>query len=466
MTDILDDITIPDSAEALQDFLMDSKKRDKVFKAGLPAKTANEFMSAFANITAKKDPAQSEQVTEQVERAMANYARDRDATLVKGGRKATAADVKMQRQSATYKSGSIAPGRELNGKFEDLWDFLEVINHKTIQQGKEIERRTLVENAMSSTDPASGGFLIPEEFRATLMELALSTAVVRSRATVIPMTTLRISMPMVDSTSNQTSVYGGIVGYWTEEGAALTQSQPQFGRVSLEAKKLTAYTAVPNELRRDSAISVDTLLGTMMPKAIAWFEDIAFLFGSGAGEPVGILTAGNSALTTVAAESGQAGVAAPSGATVVWENIVNMYARMLPSSLATSVWVVSPAVLPQLFTMALSIGTGGMALGPIAGSNGTGSPVLSLLGLPIIISEKVGNLGSAGDVNLIDFSQYLIGDRMQMEAEQSTDYLFGNDMTAYRFIERVDGRPWLQSAITPRNGGPTLSPYIQLAARP
>jgi HK97 family phage major capsid protein len=92
--------------------------------------------------------------------------------------------------------------------------------------------------------------------------------------------------------------------------------------------------------------------------------------------------------------------------------------------------------------------------------------VLSLLGAPIIVNEKVGNLGAAGDLNFVDFGQYLIGDRMQMEAEQSTDYLFGNDMTAYRFIERVDGRPWMQSAITPRNGGPTLSPYIQLAARP
>ena len=35
----------------------------------------------------------------------------------------------------------------------------------------------------------------------------------------------------------------------------------------------------------------------------------------------------------------------------------------------------------------------------------------------------------------------------------SPHFKFGNDKTAYRIIQRVDGRPWLQSAITPQNGG-------------
>lgn len=449
-------LAVPNTAEDLQETLLNKTKLKTLIDDG----TFPEFMTNYAKEFGTANVDVDEQVSAAVDRAMASWARDKGHELRKGDRKATSADVKVQRQSATYKSGELAPGRELNGKFADLWDYLTVIDNRSIQAGKEQERRTLIENAMSSTEPASGGFLIPEEFRATLMQVALENSVVRSRATVIPMTTLRVSMPIVDSTSNVSSVYGGIVGYWTEEGSPLTQSQPTFGRISLEAKKLTAYTEVPNELRRDSAISVETLLNNMMPKGISWFEDIAFMFGSGVGEPLGIFNPLNSAIISSAAVGGQA------SATIQWENIVGMYARMLPSSLDSAVWVVSPACLPELFTMALSIGTGGMALGPIAGTNGTGAPTLSLLGRPIIISEKVSNLGTAGDVNFVDFAQYLVGDRMQMEAEQSTDYKFGNDMTAYRFIERVDGRPWLQSAITPRNGGPTLSPYVQLAARP
>jgi hypothetical protein len=46
----------------------------------------------------------------------------------------------------------------------------------------------------------------------------------------------------------------------------------------------------------------------------------------------------------------------------------------------------------------------------------------------------------------------------------SEHYKFGNDKTAYRIIERVDGRPWIQSAITPANSGSTLSPFVQLSS--
>ena len=40
---------------------------------------------------------------------------------------------------------------------------------------------------------------------------------------------------------------------------------------------------------------------------------------------------------------------------------------------------------------------------------------------------------------------------------------FSSDVTAYKVLERVDGRPWLNTALTPRNGGSTLSPYVTVA---
>jgi HK97 family phage major capsid protein len=465
------DFAIPDNAEDMQDFLTAANRADhrrQLFAANADPSDLVTFMNSYAKLTNKADPGIAEQATEQANRILASMARDGLVEFRVGGptgRKATPADLKTQRQAGTRHS-RLAVGAKLDGEFENLWDFLEVTHPKSDPRTERISNlRTKIENAMSSTDPASGGFLIPEEFRATLMEYALESALVRPRARVIPMQSLRISMPFVDSTSNVSSVYGGVVGYWTEEGAALVQSQPAFGRIALEAKKLTAYTEVPNELRRDSAISVETLISDIFPAAIGWFEDIAFMFGSGAGEPLGLFNSQNNAIVSAAAVSGQDGVSSPTGASIVWDNIVSMYSRMLPTSLNSAVWIVSPAALPQLLTTALSVGTGGALVGMAAGG-GSGTPVPTLLGRPVIVSEKVGNLGFAGDVNFVDFSQYLIGDRMQMESETSTDYKFGNDVTAYRFIERVDGRPWLQSAITPRNGGPTLSPYVQLAARP
>ena len=82
----------------------------------------------------------------------------------------------------------------------------------------------------------------------------------------------------------------------------------------------------------------------------------------------------------------------------------------------------------------------------------------------MIITEKVPALGEAGGVSLIDLGYYLIGDRQAMTVESSPHYRFQNGETSFRFITRVDGRPWLKSALTPRNSGPTLSPFVKLGA--
>ena len=153
----------------------------------------------------------------------------------------------------------------------------------------------------------------------------------------------------------------------------------------------------------------------------------------------------------------------------MWENIVGMYAQMLPTSLKNAVWIAAIDTFPQLATMALSVGTGGgpVWIGGYGGPSGGWTPrPMTILGRPVIFTEKVPALGTTGDISFVDLSYYLIGDRQQVEVAASDQALFQNDQTAYRIIERVDGRPWLQSALTPHNGSSNkLSAFIQLASR-
>lgn len=349
-----------------------------------------------------------------------------------------------------------APGAKLDDMFPDVRDFMSAIWHgaRTSDALNNQHKIKEIMNSFGSTVPADGGFLIPEYLRSELLRVALEKALVRSRARVVPMETLTVPFPMIDTTSNASNIYGGVTAYWTEEAASLTDSSPTFGRVKLEAKKLTAYSEIPNELFADSIISLQMFINEIFPEAIAWFEDVAFIRGSGVGEPLGFL---NSAATvTVNKESGQ-----PSG-TIVWENIVKMYARMLPSSLDSAVWICHIDTFPELATMALSIGTAGSAIWL---NNGVGPAPMSILGRPVVFTEKVNSLGTAGDINFVDLSYYLIGDRQAIQADTSPHYRFQNDQTTVRFIERVDGRPWIQSAITPNQGTNTLSPYVQLQTR-
>jgi HK97 family phage major capsid protein len=294
--------------------------------------------------------------------------------------------------------------------------------------------------------------------RSELLQLALEDSIVRSRATVIPMSTLRVPIPTVDETSHVSNLFGGVTFYWTEEAASLTESSASFGKVVLDAKKLTGFFKVPAELL-DDAPAFAGWFDSRVPAGLAWSEDVAFMNGDGAGQPLGFVSC--PASVSVAAESGQ------STGTILWENLVNMYSRMLPTSLKRAVWVASIDTFPQLATMALAVGTGG---GPvwIGGYSQPGSetPPMTILGRPVIFTEKLPKLGTTGDIMLVDLDYYLIGDRQQVRVDSSEHFLFQNNQVAYRIIERVDGRPWLQSALTPHNGSAnTLSPFVQIATR-
>ena len=299
---------------------------------------------------------------------------------------------------------------------------------------------------------ADGGYLIPEALRAQLLNVPLESVVVRPRAFLVPMETLTVPFPTIDDVSHATNVFGGVTGNWTAENVAITESQPTFGRTVLTAHKLAIYTEVPNELFQDSIISLEAFLNQIFPQALGYFEDDGFLVGNGAGRPLGALSTSNTALVTSTRDT--------TGA-VVWEDCVNMYARMLPTSLGSAVWVINQEVFPQLATMALTVGTGGSAVWL---ANGVGGPPATILGRPVIITEKVPALGSQADISFVDFRQYLLGDRQTVTMMTSPHFKFQQDQTAIRATERVDGQPWMRSALTPRNGTNTLSPYVALAA--
>lgn len=416
-----------------------------------------EWVEDSINARMKSDPEIRDQVHEHAANFMTEWLKENESPEMKTIAKRLNLDSPNARErirpNTIYNKN--AAGAKYDDYFASSTEFLHSISEHAFRNDGLSKKLETLKNDLSSMKPSDGGFLIPEILRAELLRVALERAIVRSRARIIPMDSLTVPFPTVDSTSNVSSVFGGVVGFWTEEGATLTESQPRFGRVELRAQKLTLYTEIPNELMRDAQPSLEAFISGIFPEAIAWFEDIAFFVGGGVGEPLGFLNAPARIQVTRQA----------AGLAVEWVDIVNMYSRMLPQSLDRAVWVVSPDTLPSIFQMVITGGTSPVMLGSNGSSwanAGSATPPMTMLGLPIIVSEKARAVGTAGDVNLVDFGFYLVGDRQAMSARQSEDFRFQNDITAFRVIERVDGRPWLPSAITPQNGGATLSPFVQL----
>lgn len=467
----MDGVAVPTKPEELKEFLMDGAK----VKAVLGDDPAGNLFKVITNYAAAQQGPGTDLhklVNEQVTKVLAQQLQDmgadgKDTTFAKvsaemqrlnlspqdGGSAKAGNALFSYRQGAAYNRAAVGASHD-----NVVASFAEICRAGWRKQSDPglVAKGLALRNALSSVSPSDGGLLIPEAFRSALMQMALERSVVRQRATVIPMDTLRVSIPFVDSTSNVSSVMGGMIGYWAEEGSSFTDSSAKFGAVRLEANKLTGYSAIPNELFQDSGVALQAFIGQNWPLAMSWFEDVAFNTGNGVGQPLGWQDAGNTALIPVLARGGQ------DAATIIWENIVDMYSRMLPSSLSSGVWIGSPAIIPQLYTMALSVGTGGA---PIFMMNGAQGAPMTILGQPLVITEKAGNLGSQSDLSFVDLSYYLIGDRQAMSLDASDQYLFGSDKTAVRVVQRVDGRPWVQSPLTPAYNGSTLSPFVTLAAR-
>lgn len=446
-------IAVPDTSEALRDTLLDRTKMKDLLAD--PEEFA-DFMEDSVNARLSRDGGIEDQVNTQTEKFMLNWLRDNSVSDSLAKRlNLDAPNTRASRMRPQTIYNKAAAGAKYDGYFNNTAELIRSISNRTHKDAGLQRKLDTLSNDLSSIKPSDGGFLIPEVLRAEILRIALETAIVRPRARVIPMDSLTVPFPTVDSTSNVSSVFGGIVGYWTEEGATLTESQPRFGRIELRAQKLTIYTEIPNELAYDAIPALNAFIGDMFPEAIAWFEDVGFFIGRGVGEPLGFLNAPAAISSTRTTASH-----------IYWPDIVNMFARMLPQSLSRAVWIVAPDAVPELFSMTYptSTGTAAAIIGNSAVSGlGAQDPPMSILGRPVIVSEKAKALGTSGDINFVDFGFYLLGDRQAMSARQSEDFRFQNDITAYRVIERVDGRPWLTNAITPQNNSSnTLSAFVKL----
>jgi HK97 family phage major capsid protein len=128
------------------------------------------------------------------------------------------------------------------------------------------------------------------------------------------------------------------------------------------------------------------------------------------------------------------------------------------------VWIINQDIEPELFELSIPVGTGGIPVYQPA--NGLAdAPFSTLMGRPVIPVEHCATLGTVNDIALVDFSQYLMIDKGTPKQDVSIHVRFINDESAFRIVYRVDGQPIWNSALTPKKGSNTLSPYITLATR-
>ena len=351
------------------------------------------------------------------------------------------------------------PADDPKGGFKTFGEFC-LAAVKAASPGALIDKRLVEEKVaghMAEQEPGEGGFLVPTEFRASLMSRMYETGQIASRCQNIPMSSNRIQIPAINEASRADgSRQGGVVVYWTDEAAAKHETKPTFRQIQLGLNKLTGLIYVSDELLQDSAISIEPLLTRLFGDELAHRCDQAFLRGTGAGQPLGILPGGVAGPATVS-------VARTGPGAIVAQDVINMYSRMWGPCRSNAAWFVNQDVEPQLFTMGIVVGMGGIPV--YMPANGlSNQPFGTLFGRPVIPFESCSTMGTIGDIVFADFSQYLVGQKSAgPDVATSIHVRFTWDETTFRFVLRIDGQPWWNTVLTPENGVNTLSPFVVLA---
>ena len=311
---------------------------------------------------------------------------------------------------------------------------------------------------MSEETLADGGALVQTEFSNVLIEKTYQVGQVLSRVPeqVIGPNANAYSALFIEETSRAAgSRYGGIRFYRIGEGATITRSAPKFRRKEIKAHKIAAICVVTDEQIQDS-VQLESHLMRLFPQECSYALENEMFNGSGVGESMGILNA--AATVSVAKETGQA------AATVVFNNISKMWARMWAPARANAAWFINQSTEPQLDVMAVPVGTGGVPVYLPAGGL-AGSPFATLKGRPVIPVEYTAALGTVGDICLVNFGEYIGVSKGGLKTDSSMHVYFTTDEMALRFVLRYTAEPTWDAALTPRDGGNTLSPYVTVATR-
>ena len=280
--------------------------------------------------------------------------------------------------------------------------------------------RTVSNVLMEGTD-ASGGYLVPTEYDARLVEALEQENVIRSLATVI-------------QTSGERKINVAAskpAASWVEENGELVFGDATFDQVILDAYKLSVAVKVSEELLADNVYDLESFLINAFGRAIANAEEEAFLTGDGISKPTGIFHA---------TKGGQTGVTT-AGNSITADEVIDLVYKLKRQYRANAVFVTSDSTLAAIRKM----------------KNDNGylwQPALSagepdrLLGYPVYTSQFVPAIAAGQPVMAFgDLSYYNIGDRGARSFAALHELYAGVGQVAFVAKERVDGRLVLPEAV-------------------
>lgn len=281
-------------------------------------------------------------------------------------------------------------------------------------------KKDTMSSGLSSTD---AGALVPIEFLATVIEFAIGQSQILPRLWRIPMGGQTIRIPQLTQASG--SYFGGILLYHPDELESKTPTKPTFSYKEFIAKKLIGLCPLSDELIMDTPINIINYITGVFVRAFQYIQEGEVIAGTGLlNQMLGILN-----------DPGIVVVGRTTANTVKYEDMINLESG-LDENFQNLTYITRRATFNAVRLQKSTTGQPVWQLFyPLPGQGAQFNEY------PVIKTRNVPALGSKGDVILGDLSFYIWAVRQDMTIDLSKDRYFEYDVTALRFVMRMDGKP-------------------------
>lgn len=280
-------------------------------------------------------------------------------------------------------------------------------------------------NAMgANTDGLEGGFLVPDEMEAALIHIREARGVFPRYARPFSMRSAIAGMPRA---------IGDTTAYWSDEGAEITEAEPEFGLATLRTRNLACRTLVSSEWSEDSVVEIGDSITQNMAYAQADKIDEAGFNGDGTstyGHTTGLKAALDSSAINTAATGN-------TGADTLDLDDFEDVAGMLPSYPgAQPKWFMHPAAF---WASAGRLTNAGGGLHVVDLGNG---PVLTFLGYEVVFTPVLPSTTGANASTILAYLGDLslaatVGNRRDVRVEISPDRYFDQDVLGVKSVVRI-----------------------------
>jgi HK97 family phage major capsid protein len=305
--------------------------------------------------------------------------------------------------------------------------FRRFLSREISQQGYEVESRAL----QADSDVAGGYTLAPAQWTSQLIKAIDNMTFIRGMANVIAVTTSdSLGAPALDADPEDAT-------WQSEIGTADEDTAMLFGARELKPSHYAKLLKVSNKLLRTSAIGVESLVMDRLSYKAGVTEEKTFLLGHGAGQPLGVMTADATGIST-----GRDVSTGNTNTTFTIDGLKEAKYSMKGQYWARLAWIFHRDAVK----MAAKI-KDGEGLYIWESSVRLGEPD-RLLNFPVHMSEYQSNTFTSGlYVGILgDFSNYWIADLNAVSIQRLDELYAATHQTGYILSRYVDGMPVLEEA--------------------